>query len=123
MEILIPLGFFAMCVAMVWAPLHFRAKREAEMLTAVRLSIEKGQPLDPGILESLTPKRDPYVGLKIGVVLIGASVALVVFSQVMGTIAEAAKAPILGAAAFPFFIGIALVGLHIFLPRPDRPSR
>jgi len=121
-EALVPLGFFAMIVGLVWMNLNFRSKKQADALATVRFAIEKGQSIDPTLIDALTPKRDPFAELKVGVVMIGVSLAFLVLAYFIGTIAEEARAPLLGTASFPFFIGLALVGLHLLLPKANRPK-
>jgi hypothetical protein len=116
-ELLVPLGAFAMIVALVWLNLRARSKRESDALATVRLAIDKGQAIDLSFMQSLTPKSDPHSELKVGVPMVGAGVGFVVFALAIGTIEPRAMAPLLGVSAFPFFIGLSLIGLHVFLRR------
>ena len=54
MEILIPISFFAMIVAIVVAPRYFRSIERQKLAETLRVAMEKGQPLPPEIVEAMS---------------------------------------------------------------------
>ena len=116
-EVLVPLAALLMPVAIVWIVARAGAQKRADTLATVRLALEKGGALDPAILQSLTPKRDPLKDLRVGAGLIGGGLGLAAFALALGTIEENARAAMIGIAAIPFFIGLALVGVYWYARR------
>lgn len=119
MEILIPLGFFAMVAALVIVPRYFRSLERQRMAETLKVAIEKGQPLPTEIIDAMSsnvrtpglppsPQRD----LRTGIIWlgIGAGLAAMGFAIGFGENPDALY-PILGIAAFPIFIGLAFVAL------------
>ena len=123
MEIIVPLAFFAMIAALVILPRYFRTLERQKLQETLRAAIEKGQSLPPEVVEALTgevankrppsPERD----LRKGVVLLCVAAAMVVLGYLIGFNEPDAFYPILGAAAFPAFIGLALVAMSFMLNR------
>lgn len=120
MEILIPLGFFAMVVAIVVLPGYIRARSRSQMLDTLRVAYEKGQPVPPELIDSIntdpspspagrTPRERAEADLKRGVILVAVALAFVVFGWAVSFEESDAYYPMLGMAAFPGFIGVALI--------------
>lgn len=122
-DILVPISLFAMIFGIVWVSAHFANRKREDILKTIRHAVDKGQALDTKIIEGLTPKKDRFAELKIGVVLIGASIGLSALGLAIGSIEQDALMPILGSAALPFFIGASLVSLHVFLRNKDDTAR
>ena len=49
-EILVPLGFFAMIAAIVLVPSFYKTRERADMQQTVRHALDKGQPLPPELV-------------------------------------------------------------------------
>lgn len=123
MEIVVPLAFFAMIAALVIMPRYFRSIERQKLQETLRTAIEKGQSLPPEVVEALTsdaavkrppsPERD----LRKGVMLLCVAAAMVVLAYLIGLNEPDAFYPIVGAAAFPAFIGLALVAMSFILNR------
>ena len=118
-EILIPLAFFAMIAAIVLAPGWFRSREKTRLHETLRLAYEKGQPVPPEMIEALqmdkgrpAPDRD----LRRGIVLLCVAAAMIVFALMLGQVHEDARHgmwPIVGASAFPGFIGLGYIAFWL----------
>jgi hypothetical protein len=58
----VPLGAFSMAVAIVGMVGYFRHQARKQRAELIRLALEKGQPLPPGMLESPGPARNDLAG-------------------------------------------------------------
>jgi hypothetical protein len=116
-DVMIPIAAFAMVAAIVIVPRYFKSLERQKMADTVRLAIEKGQPLPPEVVEALTVggKREPTPrrDLRRGVTLIAVAVGLAVFGLVIGHGEHQVVHPIVGVAAIPGFIGLALVVIYL----------
>jgi Domain of unknown function (DUF6249) len=59
MEILVPLGFFAMILAIVVVPIWLRERTKQSAHQLISQALEKGQALDPALMERLTQTTAP----------------------------------------------------------------
>ncbi len=118
MEILIPLGFFAMIAALVIVPRYFKSMERQRVAETLQVAIEKGQPLPTEIIDAMSsnvrtpglppsPQRD----LRTGIIWLGIGVGLAAMGAAVSFEEADALYPILGIAAFPIFIGLAFVAL------------
>jgi uncharacterized membrane protein YwzB len=118
-EILIPLAPFVMVIAIVWFASQARAKSNQAIQKTVQKAIEKGIELTPETVKALgvQPDRGPHRDLRSGMILIAVALGLVVMGTAIGfTDGDEEVMPILaGVAAIPGFIGLALIGMHIFI--------
>ena len=113
-EVLIPLAFFAMIVAVVALPSYFKTRERTRLHDTLRVAYERGQPVDPALIEMIqrgekirpTAERD----LRVGVVLIAIALAMVTLGSVIGYHEDEDALHIMsGVAAFPGFIGLAFL--------------
>lgn len=119
MEILIPLAPFIMVIAIVVIPSWLKSRERREMQATLRSAIEKGQPLPPDVIDSLTRQeiKTPATAAKdirTGVVLIAVSLGIAILGYCIGMMNRDAYYPIVGAAAIPGMIGLAFVILSFF---------
>jgi hypothetical protein len=116
MEILIPLGFFAMIAAIVIVPRYLKSQEKQKLQETLRASIEKGAQLPPEVIEALTsdlkPPPSPQRDLRGGIVWLSIAAAFVALGLVVSFEEPDALYPLLGVATFPGFIGIALIALY-----------
>jgi len=94
----------------------FNRRREREqIIETARLSVEKGQPLPPEVIASLTAERrhTAFSDLRRGVVLIAVGIGIGVFGIFVGA------SELYGIGAIPGLIGVALVVLSRFNPNKD----
>lgn len=117
-DILVPLGFFAMIAAIVILPGYIRARSRQRMMDTMRVAFERGQPVPPELIEAIN--TDPKVAvmssreradrdLRNGVVTLAVALALIVFGWAVSYEESDAFFPMVGMAAFPGFIGLALI--------------
>jgi hypothetical protein len=118
--ILVPIGFFAMVVAIIVLPRYFRSQERQKMAEAMRAAIEHGQQVSPDFVDALssnvrqidmtpTPQRD----LRTGIIWLGVAMGLVALGLIVGVQEPDASYWFLGFAAFPGFIGLAFVVLGL----------
>ncbi len=113
MEILVPISLFAMIFGISTVVLYYRYRARQDMQSTIRAVIESGQTLSTDVLEELTTALHPQRSdLRRGVVLVSLGLALVFLGWAIGE--EDAFGPLLGVSAFPFFTGLAYLGLWFF---------
>lgn len=121
MEILIPLGFFAMVAAIVLGPRYFRNKERRDMQATLRAAIDKGQPLPPDVIDAIgrdaprTKAARARNDLRSGVVWLSVALGIAAFGWVVGYYNYETEPTgfFLGAACIPGFIGVALIALGL----------
>ena len=113
--ILIPLGFFAMITAIVIVPRYLKSLERQRLQDTLRASIETGAELPPEVVQALTsdakPPPSPYRDLRAGIIWLGVAVGFAALGFAVSFEEPDALYPLLGVAAFPGFIGLALVAL------------
>lgn len=120
MEILVPLGFFAMITAIVVVPAILKSHERQKMAEAIRIALERGQPMPAELIEAmssnvrepklpLSPQRD----LRTGIIWVGVSLGLVALGLIVGMEEPDASYWFVGFAAFPGFVGLAYVILGL----------
>lgn len=117
MEFLVPLGFFAMIAAIVIVPRYLKSQERQKLQETLRASIEKGADLPPEVVQALTsdakPPSTPYRDLRTGVVWLAVAIGFAAFGFAVSFEEPDALYPMLGLAAFPGFIGLALIILSV----------
>lgn len=117
MEFLVPLGFFAMIAAIVIVPRYLKSQERQKLQETLRASIEKGADLPPEVVQALTsdakPPSTPYRDLRTGVIWLGVAVGFAACGFAVSFEEPDALYPMLGLAAFPGFIGLALILLSV----------
>lgn len=115
MEILIPLTFFAMIAAIVLVPRYLKSVERQKLQDTLRASIEKGAELPAEVLEALTSDvkapPSPYRDMRAGIIWMGVAVGFAALGFAVSFEEPDALYPMLGVAAFPGFIGLALIAL------------
>lgn len=115
MEILIPLTFFAMVAAIVLVPRYLKSIERQKLQDTLRASIEKGVDLPTEVLEALTSDvkvpPSPYRDMRTGIIWLGAAAGFAALGVAISFEEPDALYPVLGIAAFPGFIGLALIAL------------
>ncbi len=112
-EIIVPVALFLTLFAIIATVMYFRFRTRQELQVTVRAAVESGQNLSAEVLEELMASLDSSRNdLRRGIIAIAIGLALVVLGFAAGQ--EEAAGPMLGLSAFPFFVGIAYVGLWFF---------
>ncbi|WP_439636757.1 DUF6249 domain-containing protein [Oceanicaulis sp.] len=122
-DILVPLGLFAMVVAIVALNVIGSASRRKAVLETVREAVRSGQQLSPETIKALGVQEKPKGGdLKAGAILIAIAAALVVMGwTIQMTSADDEVFPImLAVSAFPGFIGVVLMLFGLFARKKDQ---
>jgi len=118
-EILIPLAPFLMVVAIVAIPAGLKSRDRREMQATLRAAIEKGQPLPPEVIESISkenakPPATAARDLRTGVILVAVAVGIGILGYAVSFAEMDAYYPIVGVAAIPGMIGLAFIILSFF---------
>ena len=118
---------FGSITALILGPfyLYFRARSRDRLLQTLRVAFEKGQPLPPEMLASVSsepqrPTPAPERDLRRGVILLAVAAAFVVMAFAVGAQEEDAMGPLLSIAAFPGFIGLGHLAFWIVARRRER---
>lgn len=117
-DVLIPLVVFGTVPLIVWIVSKSSQNRDAELQKTVREAISQGKELSPETIKALGIKpKPPHRDLRSGVILLAMAAAfLVLGSGIQAVEIDEDIFPImLGVAAFPGFIGIALIVMHFLL--------
>jgi len=116
-EVLVPLGFFAMIAAIVIVPRYLKSLERQKLQETLRASIEKGADLPPEVIQALTSDvktaPSPYRDLRAGVIWLEIAVGFAALGFAVSFEEPDALYPMLGVAAFPGFIGLALIVLSV----------
>lgn len=118
-DILVPLGLFAMVVAIVWLAMHFTSKNRRAVLVTVQEAAKNGQTLTPDTIRALgMPKKSGGGDVKAGAIMLAIALSFVVLGWAIGMVEpdEAGEVfPIMIAvASFPGFIGLVLIAFGWF---------
>lgn len=116
-EIAIPIVFFICITIMIVVPIVIssvnRNRERTRLHETMRVMVEKGQPVSPEFLQSLTPPattRPPSNDLRRGVVLLAIGLGLAGLGLALGVDF------FVGVAAFPGFLGVGFIGLGLWGP-------
>ncbi len=127
-EILVPLSFFAMIFGIVAVVFMARSTGKKHLHETIREAVRAGSPLTPETVIALGGRRgdDGNSNLKSGAVLIAIALAFMVLGWMIDITAGAVGAPastfpiMAGVAAFPGFVGVALLIFGWLDARRDR---
>lgn len=113
-DVLAPLTVFGSVVLIVWVIVSNRTRRNREVLETVRTAIQSGQAMTPETIRALGVERKKKGGdIRWGVILVSIALAFVTLGYTIGAVdggdAEEAFVIMTGVAAFPGFVGVALI--------------
>lgn len=123
-EILIPLGFFALIGAIILVPTWLKSRERREVQELLRTAIDKGQPLPAEALDALTKnvKTAPsaFSDVRAGVIWLAIGLGIGAFGFIIGFTESDAFHPILGIGAIPAIIGLAYIILSFVNPNKGK---
>ena len=114
-ELFVPLSFFFFLAVIIIGPSYLKSRDRLRMHETLRTAYEKGQPVPPEMIAALQSDRAkpaPERDLRRGIVLVAIAAAMIVLGLTINQIHETdghALWPILGASAFPGFVGIGYI--------------
>ena len=118
MEELVPVAFFATAPLIVWAIVAYRYKTKKSVLSLLEIMSQKGETITPSTIHALGIRpRSPDADLRTGVILITLALAFLMLGVIIGE--EEALRGLGGIAMFPLLIGIAYIGLWVFIGRKE----
>jgi hypothetical protein len=120
---IVPVSLFVMIALIVIVPRYFRSLERQKLQETLRAAIERGQPIPPEVIESITsdardfdrearsPHRapSPHRDLRRGLVWLGVAMGFVGLGAALSFEEPDAFYPLLGVAAFPGFVGLAFI--------------
>ena len=108
------IGMTIVFSALVW----FRYRSRSEVQQTIRSALDKGQDLSPEMIDRLGhPRPSKDKDLRLGVIWLALSVALVAFGFGIPDDEEDVTRIFMGIASFPFFLGVGYMILHKFTDR------
>ena len=113
---LVPIIMFLTIGAVLTIVFYLRYRTRHDIQTTVRSAIERGESLNPELIEALSMSLShPYADLRRGIMSIAIGIAIFVFAGLVGD--EDAEGALLAIAMFPLLVGIAYLGLWVFIGR------
>lgn len=122
--IFVVFAVFGSLVAIVVGPGLIKARERREVQLTVRTALDKGQPLPPEVIETLTRDIAQNLSsrtkdLRRGVLTLAAAAGIALLGYAIGMEEDKTLYPMLGVAAIPAMIGLAFVVLSFFNPNRD----
>ncbi|WP_237066049.1 DUF6249 domain-containing protein [Microbulbifer guangxiensis] len=122
LALLIPFAFFALVGLLAWMVLYFRQRKNLEVQQTIRMALERGHELAPGLIEQLgngaaQPKRDT----RIGIIWIAVALGMAMMGFFAPDPTGNAFKGMLAMGSIPLMIGIAYL-LMSRMARAPRPA-
>jgi len=117
-QIMIPISMFVMILGVVWVVVSSRVKSKVEIQRTIQAAIGNNTELTPEVIKALgTNPAKPYADLRAGVILIAVALGFVILGYNIGSVSgdKDAMSVLSGVAAFPGFVGLALIAMHFFI--------
>ncbi|MBL4617893.1 MAG: hypothetical protein JKY46_09360 [Robiginitomaculum sp.] len=116
-EVLVPIALFAIVPVIVLIVSLNGRKRNADLQATVQKAIEKGVELTPETIRALGVRVKPKDSdLRSGVIYVAVALAFIILGVSIEQMADEDALPVmLGIAAFPGLIGLALIFMHFLL--------
>ncbi len=121
MEILIPLSAILLPAIIVGIVLHYGNKNKREVLDTVRAAAQAGTELTPEVVRALgVQERKKGREIRAGIIWTAVAIACVIFGWAVNDYDDEAFRFLIGIAAFPGLIGLALIAIGVFMrDKPD----
>lgn len=114
-EVLVPLGLFAIAPLIVWAVCAYRFKTKKAVMGLLETMTQKGETITPQTIYALGIRpRSQHSDLRTGIILLALAIALLLSAALLPEDAQRALA---GISVFPMMIGLAYIGLWVFIGR------
>lgn len=121
--LLVPLSPFLMIAAIVIIPRWFKSREREQLQQTLRVALEKGQPLDPEVVASISkdikPAATAHQDLRQGVIWLAVGLGIAIFGWLVGMEENEAIYPLIGIASIPALIGAAFIVLSVFNKNKD----
>lgn len=125
-EIMGPLTMFGSVVLIVWIVYWFGARNRQAVLETVRAAMQNGTVMTPELIRALgMPQRKKGGDLRWGIILLAIAAAFICLGWAIGTVDDDARQAFVimsGVAAFPGFVGIALIAMGVLMRDRDTPA-
>ncbi len=126
-DVLIPLGLFGIILGIVWVVQSHGYRTRKSVQETIQEAIKAGQNLTPETIRAIGTKPRPKGGdLRVGVIWLSVALAFIALGASIQVMLPADELddmgpflPMLGVAAFPGFVGLALIILHFVLGDKD----
>jgi hypothetical protein len=120
MEELIPIVaivmVFGLPLFIVWVVFYFNTRNRANILETVRTAAQNGTELTPELVAALgLPKAGRGHDIRWGIVLLAVAAAFLVLGVTLSIFEDALFNIMTGVAAFPGFVGIALIAMGVLM--------
>lgn len=121
-SVLVPLGLFAIVPIIVLIVSLNGRKRAADLQATVQKAIEKGVELTPETIRALGVRIKPKDSdLRSGIIYVAIALAFIILGVSIEQMAgEDALPMMIGIAAFPGLVGLALIFMHFLLSGKDK---
>ena len=117
-DILVPVALFAVAPFIVWVVCAYRYKTKKSVMKVLEAMTQKGEPITPATINALGIRpRNRNADLRTGIILIALALAFFMLGGIIGE--EDAIRGLSGIAMFPLLIGVAYVGLWVFIGRKE----
>jgi hypothetical protein len=119
-SIFIPITAFAMVVAIVWVVQAYVSRNRSVFMETVRSAIDKGVQLSPETIKALgAPKSNKHGDIKWGTIWVAVALAFITLGWSIQSVEpdEEVFRVMAGVAAFPGFVGLALLGYGLAMLR------
>jgi hypothetical protein len=98
---------------------YLRYRGRQDIQHTLRTALDKGQELSPDLISALAANiGGPHADLRRGVVALAIGAAVAAFATLVGD--PDAQGPLMGLAMFPLLVGVAYIGLWLYIGRGKR---
>ena len=125
--ILVPIAMFAMILGIVWVVTSARSRSRENIQKTIQAAISNHTELTPETIQALGARAaKPYADLRAGVILVAVALGFIGLGLGVSTVDDVEVnivAIMAGVGAFPGLVGLALIGMHLFLKKRDDISQ
>lgn len=114
----VPIIFLLMPVFIVGIVMYFGSRNRAAVLETVRTAAQSGQQLTPETIRALgMPRKAKGSDVRWGIILLAVAIAFTILGWTIHAASDEPEAfrIMLGVASFPGLVGLALIGMGVFM--------